>query len=76
MMSESLPIPSPISLILHGKLKIQIEPVDPSDVTSDIIITRFENVGGVEWRPCGTYERYKRQYVEWLYNLDLSKFKE
>ena len=65
---HEVPFPGP-SIALYGAAKICIE--RRNDGT--YVITRCERIGSEEWRPVGIPEFYNREYVEYLYNVDLSQ---
>ncbi|MBR5021580.1 MAG: hypothetical protein IKY18_00010 [Oscillospiraceae bacterium] len=69
-MSIFIPVAIPRPAIeLFGETKVHIERCD----NGTYVITRCERVGSEEWRPVGIPEFYNREYVEYLYNVDLSQ---
>ena len=63
-----VPIPGP-TIALYGAAKICIE--RRNDGT--YVITRCERIGSEEWRPVGTPEHYSKEYLDFLYHVDLSQ---
>ena len=67
-MAIDIPIPGP-SIELFGETKVHIERCEDGTY----VISRCERVNNDEWRPIGFAESFTREYVEYLYNVDLSQ---
>ena len=66
-MAIYIPIPGP-SIEVFGETKVRIERC----VDGTYMITRCERINNEEWRPVGFAESFTREYIEYLYHVDLS----